>query len=48
MINYRNIVQLYNRLKEYKFENIDMKKPIEICYSKVQGKNELIKMFKKN
>ena len=23
-----------------------MKKKIEICYSKVQGKNELIKMFK--
>ena len=47
-VNYRSIVKLYNKLKNYKFENIDMKKPIEICYSKVQGKNELSKMFKKN
>ena len=48
LVNYRSIVKLYNKLKNYKFENIDMKKPIEICYSKVQGKNELSKMFKKN
>ena len=47
VVNYRSIIKLYNRLKDYKFENIDIKKQIEICYSKIQGKNELSKMFKK-
>ncbi len=48
MVNYRSIIQLYNKLKEYKFDKFEMKRPIEICYSKVQGKNELSQMFKKN
>ena len=48
MVNYRSIIQLYNKLKEYKFDKFDMKRPIEICYSKMQGKNELSQMFKKN
>ena len=47
VVNYRSIIKLHNRLKDYKFENIDIKKQIEICYSKIQGKNELSKMFKK-
>jgi RNA recognition motif-containing protein len=48
MVNYRSIIQLYNKLKEYKFDKFEMKRPVEICYSKVQGKNELSQMFKKN
>ena len=48
MVNYKSIIHLYNRLKEYKFNNIELKKPIEICYSKIQGKNNLIKIVKKN
>ena len=48
MVNYRSIILLYNKLKGYKFDNFDLKKPIEICYSKIQGKSNLSKMFKKN
>ena len=47
VVNYRSIILLYNKLKEYKFDKFKMKKPIEIYYSKIQGKNELSKMFKK-
>ncbi len=47
VVNYRSIILLYNKLKEYKFDKFEMKKPIEIYYSKIQGKNELSKMFKK-
>lgn len=46
VINYKTILHLYHKLYGKKFEDFDMKKKIEICYSKVQGKNELIKMFK--
>ena len=48
MVNYRSIILLYNKLKGYKFDNFDLKKPIEIYYSKIQGKSNLSKMFKKN
>lgn len=48
VVNYRSIILLYNKLKEYKFDKFKMKKPIEIYYSKIQGKNELTRMFKKH
>ena len=48
MVNYRSIILLYNKLKEYKFDKFKMKKPIDIYYSKIQGKNELTRMFKKH
>ncbi len=48
MFNYKSIIHLYNKLKGYKFDNFELKKPIEICYSKIQGKNNLSQMFKKN
>ena len=48
MVNYKSIIHLYNKLKGYKFDNFDLKKPIEIYYSKIQGKSNLSKMFKKN
>jgi hypothetical protein len=47
VINYKNIINLYKRLKEYKFENNEFKNNIEINYSKVQGKNNLSNMFAK-
>ena len=46
VINYKTILHLYHKLYGKKFDDFDMKKQIEICYSKVQGKSELIKMFK--
>ena len=48
VVNYRSIILLYNKLKEYKFDKFKMKKHIEIYYSKIQGKNELTRMFKKH
>jgi hypothetical protein len=47
VVNYKNIINLYNRLKEFKFQNDEFKNIIEINYSKVQGKNNLSKMFAK-
>ena len=46
VVNYKTILQLHHKLYGKKFDDFDMKKQIEICYSKVQGKSELIKMFK--
>ncbi len=47
VVNYKNIINLYHRLKEYNFENDEYKNSIEINYSKVQGKNNLSNMFAK-
>ena len=45
MVNYKSIIQLYNKIISL---NVDSnKKPMEIYYSKIQGKEELIKMFRK-
>jgi protein phosphatase 1 regulatory subunit 42 len=46
MINYKNIINLYKRLTNYKFKEIE--KPIEICYYKIQGRINLSKMFSKH
>jgi RNA recognition motif-containing protein len=45
MVNYKSIIQLYNKLTSLNFDNSN--NTIEIYYSKIQGKNELSKMFKK-
>lgn len=47
VINYKNVANLYHKLNGVKLKNFDMKRPLEICYSKVQGKAELAKMFGK-
>ena len=48
VVNYKTLIQIYKKLYGKKLDNYRMKKNIEICYSKVQGKNELIQMFSKN
>ena len=48
VVNSKTLIQIYNKLYGKKLDNYQMKKNIEICYSKVQGKNELIQMFSKN
>ncbi len=47
IVNYKNLLNLYKRLTEYNFENHQLIQPIEICYSKIQGKNRLSQMFQK-
>jgi len=47
VVNYKSILNLYKRLTEYNFENHQLIEPIEICYSKIQGKNGLSQMFSK-
>ena len=47
VVNYKNIIRLYNKVNGVKLENFDMKRPLEICYSKVQGKAGLAEMFGK-
>ena len=47
VVNYKNIIKLYNKLNGIKLENFNMKRPLEICYSKVQGKLGLSQMFVK-
>lgn len=48
VVNYKTLIQIHKKLNGKKLDNYRMKKNIEICYSKVQGKNELIQMFSKN
>ena len=48
VVNYKTLIQIHKKLYGKKLDNYRMKKNIEICYSKVQGKNELIQMFSKN
>lgn len=45
VVNYKNITRLYNKLNGIKLDSFEMKRPLEICYSKVQGKVGLSKMF---
>ena len=45
VVNYKNIINLYNRIIDYNFENLNFNKAVEVYYSKVQGKNSLSKMF---
>lgn len=48
-VNYKSIVNLYKRIKEYKFNSneFEMNSTMEICYSKIQGKIGLSKMISK-
>ena len=48
VVNYKTIIQLHQKLYGKKLKDFDMKRSIEMCYSKVQGKQELIQMFNKN
>ena len=48
VVNYKTLIQIHKKLYGKKLDNYRMTKNIEICYSKVQGKNELIQMFSKN
>ena len=47
VVNYKNIINLYHRLKEYKFDNMELNQQMEVYYSKVQGKNSLSNLFAK-
>ena len=47
VVNYKNIINLYHRLKEYKFDNMELNQQMEVYYSKVQGKNNLSNLFAK-
>ena len=47
LVNFKNIINLCDRIKEYNLSNKNLKKNIEIYYSKPQGKLALSKMFEK-
>jgi RNA recognition motif-containing protein len=47
VVNYKNIINLYNRLIKYNFENKLFNDSIEVFYSKIQGKNALSESFAK-
>ena len=47
VVNYKNIIRLYNKVNGVKLEKFEMKRPLEICYSIVQGKAGLAEMFGK-
>jgi RNA recognition motif-containing protein len=47
LVNFKNIINLCNKIKEYNLNNKNLKKNIEIFYSKYQGKLALSKMFEK-
>ena len=49
LVNYKSIINLNKRIKEYKINSneFDINKPLEICYSKIQGKIGLSKMISK-
>ena len=46
VINYKSIVPIYMELRKQTFDYFGKKINIEICYSKIQGKDELKKVFK--
>ena len=46
VINYKSIVPIYMGLRKQTFDYFGNKINIEIYYSKVQGKDELKKVFK--
>ena len=46
VINYKSIVPIYMGLRKQTFDYFGKKINIEICYSKIQGKDELKKVFK--
>ena len=48
LVNYKNIINLYNRLTHYDFDEFEVGKSIEISYYKIQGRSNLCKMFLKN
>jgi len=48
LVNYKNIINLCNKLLEYKFDKVEVAKPIHITYYRVQGRNNLSKMLSKN
>lgn len=48
LVNYKNIINLCNKLLEYKFDKVEVAKPIHITYYMVQGRNNLSKMLSKN
>ncbi len=48
VINYKSIVPIYMGLRKHTFNYQGKKINIEIYYSKVQGKDELKKLFKNN
>ena len=48
VVNYKNIINLYNRLTHYDFDEFEVGKSIEISYYKIQGRSNLCKMFLKN
>ena len=45
IINYKNIINIYNRLNNLHLEEYNLPKPIEITYSKLQGKEKLSQLF---
>lgn len=45
LVNYKSILGVYELLNGKKLVHFPSEKSIELCYSKVQGKTELIKMF---
>ena len=47
LVNFKNVINLCDRIKEYNLNNKNLKKNIEIYYSKPQGKLALTKMFEK-
>ena len=47
VVNYKNIINLFNRLIRYNFENKLFNDSIEVFYSKIQGKKALSESFAK-
>ena len=48
VINYKSVVPIYMGLRKQTFNYLGKTKNIEIYYSKIQGKDELKKVFKNN
>ena len=45
IINYKNVINICNRLNSVHMEDYQLLKPIEITYSKIQGKDKLTQLF---
>ncbi len=48
VVNYKNIINLCKRIYEFNFNNFLFDKPIQVSYSKIQGKINLSKIISNN
>ncbi|MCQ2820848.1 MAG: RNA-binding protein [archaeon] len=45
IINYKNVINIFNKIRNLKLEAYKLRRPIQIYYSKIQGKEKLLELL---